>query len=76
MIKNPPANTGGTGDLALIPGLGRATGGGNGNPLQNSCMENPMDRAAWPATVHGAFKELDMAEWLKSNRVYVLIKNS
>ena len=41
------------GDLGLIPGLGRSSGEGNGNPLQYSCLENPMDREAWKATVHG-----------------------
>ena len=76
MIKNLPANTGDTGDLALIPGLGRSTGGGNGNPLQYSCVENPMDRGAWRVIVHRAFKELDRTEWLKSSSVYMLIQNS
>ena len=46
MIKNPPARAGDTGDAGLIPG------GGNSNPLQYSCLENPMDRGAWQATVH------------------------
>ena len=41
------------GDLGLIPGLGRSPGEGNGNSLQNSCLENPMDKVAWRATVHG-----------------------
>ena len=41
------------GDLGLIPGSGRSPGEGNGNPLQYSCLENPMDREAWEATVHG-----------------------
>ena len=41
------------GDLGSIPGLGRSPGEGNGNPLQYSCLENPMDRGAWLATVHG-----------------------
>ena len=41
------------GDLGSIPGLGRSPGGGNGNPLQYSCLENPMDRRTWQATVHG-----------------------
>ena len=41
------------GDLGLIPGLGRSPGEGNGNPLQYYCLENPMDRGAWWATVHG-----------------------
>ena len=42
-------------DLGTIPGLGRSPGGGNGNPLQSSCLKNPMDRGAWWATVHGIF---------------------
>jgi len=45
MVKNPPANAGDPRDL--IPGLGRSPGGGHGNPLQYSCLENPMDRRAW-----------------------------
>ena len=44
------------GDLGLIPGSGRSPGEGNGNPLQYSCLENPMDREAWEATVHGVAK--------------------
>ena len=44
------------GDLGLIPGLGRSPGEGNGNPLQYSCLENPMDRGAWWATVYGVTK--------------------
>ena len=44
------------GDLDSIPGLGRAPGVGHGNPLQYSCLENPMDRGAWWATVHGVTK--------------------
>ena len=44
------------GDLGLIPGSGRYPGEGNGNPLQYSCLENPMDRGAWQATVHGVTK--------------------
>ena len=43
-------------DLGSIPGSGRAPGEGNGNPLQYSCLENPMDRGAWQATVHGVTK--------------------
>ena len=42
-----------SGDLGLIPGLGRSPGGGHGNPLQYSCLENSMDKGAWRATVHG-----------------------
>ena len=44
MVKNLPANTGDAGDLGLIPGSGRSPGGGNGNPLQYSCLGNPMDK--------------------------------
>ena len=51
-VKNPSANAGDTGDSGSIPGLGRSPGGGPGNPLQDSCLENPMDRGAWQATVH------------------------
>ena len=50
------------GNLGSIPGLGRSPGEGNGNPLQCSCLENPMDRGALPATVHGIATELDMTE--------------
>ena len=46
MVKNTPANAGDAEDSDLIPGLGRSLGGGNGNPLQYSCLENPMDRGA------------------------------
>ena len=56
MVKNPPANAG---DMGLIPELGRSPGEGNGNPLQDSCLGNPMDRGAWWATVHGVTKESD-----------------
>ena len=56
MVKNLPANAGGTGDTGSVPGSGRSPGGGNGNPLQYSCLENPMDRGAWQATVHGVTK--------------------
>ena len=52
MVKNPPANAGDTGDTGLIPGSGRSPGGRNGDPLQYSCLENPMDREARWATVH------------------------
>ena len=52
MVKNPPANAGGVRDMASIPGLGRSPGGGHGNPLQYSGLENPMDREACLATVH------------------------
>ena len=52
VVKNPPANTGDIRDVGLITGSGRFPGGGHGNPLQYSCLENPMDRGAWGATGH------------------------
>ena len=53
MVKNPPANAG---DAGSIPGSGRSPGEGNGNPLQYSCLGNPLDRGAWRAAVHGVTK--------------------
>ena len=52
VIKNPLANAGVVKDAGSIPGLGRSPGGEHGNPPQYSCLENPMDRGAWRATVH------------------------
>ena len=52
VVKNLPDNAGDTGDADLIPGWGGSPGGGHGNPLQYSCLENSMDRGAWEATVH------------------------
>ena len=51
MVKNLPANAGDLNDTDWIPGSGRASGGGHGNPLQYSCLENSMDRGAWRVTV-------------------------
>ena len=56
MVKNLPANARDAGDVSSIPGSGRSPRGGNGNPLQNSCLENSMDRGAWWAAVHGVTK--------------------
>ena len=47
VVKNPPTNAGDVRDVVSVPGLGRPPGGGHGNPLQCSCLENPMDRGAW-----------------------------
>ena len=57
VLKNLPANAGAMG---LIPGSGRSPGEGNGNPLQYSCLENPMDGGAWQAAVQGIIEELNM----------------
>ena len=56
VVKNPPANAGDVRDTGSIPGLGRSPGGGHGNPLQYFCLENPMERGAWWATVRGVAK--------------------
>ena len=56
MVKNPPANAGSIGDLGSITGSGRSPGEGHSNPLQYSFLENPMDRGAWGAVVHGVAK--------------------
>ena len=61
MVKNPPA---GARDAGYIPGLGRSPGERNGNPLQYSCLENPMDRGAWQATVYGVAKsQTQISNW-------------
>ena len=66
------------GDTGLIPGSGRSPGGGEGNSLWYSCLESPMDRGAWWATVHGVTKELDTAEhpWRRNrNPRYIPLKS-
>ena len=60
-VKNPPVYAGDERDVGLIPGSGRSPGGGHGNPLQYSGLENPKDRRAWWATIHGVTKS-DMTE--------------
>ena len=71
MVKNLPTNTG---DVGSIPGLGKSLGGGNGNPLQDSCLENPKDKGAWQATVHGVTKQSDMTEQLNNNNNNAVIQ--
>ena len=60
-VKNA-CNAGDTGDAGSMPGWGRSPGGGHGNPFQCSCLENPMDRGGWQATVPGVTKEQEMTE--------------
>ena len=57
--KESACNAGDVGDVGSIPRLGRSLGGGNGNPIQYSCLRNPIDRGTWRATVHGVAKESD-----------------
>ena len=68
VVKNPPANAG---DSGSIPGSGRSLGEGNGNPLQYSCLENPTERGAWQATVHGVAKQSDTAQQLNNNNNHI-----
>ena len=56
MVKNLPVNAGDIRDAGVMPGLGKSPGGGRGNPLQYSCLQNPMDRGAWWAIVHRVAK--------------------
>ena len=56
VVKNLPSNAGDVEDVGLIPGSGRSPGGGNGSPLQYSCLENAMDRGSWWAAIHAAAK--------------------
>ena len=64
VVRNLPANAGDLRDAGLIPGLGRAPGGGHGSPLQFSCLENHHGRGAWRATVHGVTKSQTGLKWL------------
>ena len=66
VVKNPPGNAG---DAGLIPGWGRCPGGGHGSSLQYSCLENPMGRGAWWATVHEVAKESDTPERLNNSTI-------
>ena len=62
VAKNPPVNAGEVRGVDLIPGLGSSPGGGNGNLLQYSCLESPMDRGAWPAAVHEITKRTRLSD--------------
>ena len=74
MIKNLLANAGATGDSGLIPRRGRSPEGGNGNPLQYSCLENLMDRGAWWPTIYGFAKRDDWSN-LAHVHAHVLYMN-
>ena len=63
MVKNLSVNAEDAGDAGSIPGLGRSPGGGHGNPLQYSCLENPMERETWWTTVHGVAKNWTRLKW-------------
>ena len=67
VVKNPPANTGDIRNMGSTPGLGRSPGGGHGNSLQYSCLENPIDRGAWQATVLRVAQSQTQLKWLSRN---------
>ena len=67
MVKNPPANAEDIKDAGSMPGSRRSPGGGHGNPLQYSCLENPMDRGAWRATVSGVAKSQTLLKRLSTH---------
>ena len=77
VVKNLPASAGDIKDMGLIPGLGRSPGGGHNNPLQYSCLENPMDWGAWQATVHRVTKTqlsaLSFFIMLRNNNSYLSV---
>jgi len=75
VVKNPPANAGDTRDMGSIPGWGRSPEGGNGNPLQYSFLENPMDRGAWWTTVHGVAKSQTQLKGLSTAQMNLWSKN-
>ena len=72
MVKNLPASAGDIRDTGSIHALGRSCGGGRGNLLQYSCPEDPRDRGAWWATVHGVTKELDAEATQHTHRDFIL----
>ena len=67
VVKNLPASAGDVRDVGSIPRSGKSPGGGNGNPPQYSCLENPMDKGAWWATVHGVTKSQMQLKQLSMN---------
>ena len=70
MLKNLPANARDIKDAGLIPVLGRSPGEGNGNPLQYPCLENPIDRGAWQAIVHGVAKSRTRLKCLSTHTLF------
>ena len=74
VVKNPLANAGDIRDAVSIPGLGRSPEGGHGNPLQYSCLENPMDRGAWQATVHRVVKSQTRLKRLSTDTLSVYLR--
>ena len=75
MLKNQPANAGDLRDACLIPDSGRSPGGRHGNPLQYSCLENPMDRGAWQTIVHRVAESQTCLKQLSTKAQIQILKN-
>ena len=75
MVKTLPANAGDVRDMGSISGLGRSSGGGHSNPLQYSCLENPMDRGAWLATVCRVIKSRTQLKWISTHACSALFSH-
>ena len=73
VVKNPPPSAGDIRDTGLIPGSGKSPGGEHGNPLQYSCLENPMDRGDWWATVHEVSKSQTQLKQLSMHAPLLLL---
>ena len=73
MVKNQPANEGDAGDAVSIPGSGRSSAGDRGNPLQYSCLENPMDRGALWAAVHGVAESDTTEHTDAAHKCYIIL---
>ena len=72
VVKNTPANAGDLRDAGSIPGLGRSPGGGHGNKLEYSCLEDPMDKGAWQATVHRVTKSQTQVKKLSTQAIILV----
>ena len=75
MVKNPPANAGDI-DMHSLPGSGRSPGRGHSNPLRYSCLENPMDKGAWQATVHSTAKSRAQLKQFSMHAYYPILLKS
>ena len=73
VVKNPPTRAGEVRDVGSIPGSERSPGGGHGNPLQYSCLENPMDRGTWWATVHRVAKSRTLLKQLSTHTIQTMV---
>ena len=71
MVENPPASAGHIRDMGSVPELGRSSGGGHGNPLQYSCLENPTDRRDWRATVYRVAKSGTQLKPLSTHTAHI-----